>query len=64
MQSPKSLGFGNKKRSGVFRMDELLNEIRRDFDVACYPVRVGKLTVEFYRVADPDSLLNDEVLLA
>ncbi|MCL4205913.1 MAG: methyltransferase domain-containing protein [Pirellulaceae bacterium] len=45
-------------------MDELLNEIRRDFDVACYPVRVGNLTLDFYRVADPESLLTDEVLLA
>ncbi len=45
-------------------MESLLEEIRRHYAVICGQVRFDDLVLDFYRVAEPESLLSEEVLLA
>lgn len=42
----------------------LLEEIQGEYDVACEQHRFGQLDLDIYRVAQPESLLDDETLSA
>ena len=44
------------------KMDELLSRIRDEFDAVSDTVHIGRLTVDFWRPADPDGLVDEAVL--
>ena len=44
-------------------MDDLLEQIRQQYDVVSDTIHLEDLTLEFWRVADPESVLDDETLL-
>jgi predicted nicotinamide N-methyase len=43
-------------------MDELLDAIRERYEVVSDTIRVDDLTLKFWRVADPESVLDEETL--
>jgi predicted nicotinamide N-methyase len=43
-------------------LDALLEQIGCDYDLVCETIQVGPIALQFYRVADPETLLTDEVL--
>lgn len=43
-------------------MDQLLAQIRQQFEVVSDTIHLDDLTLEFWRVADPDSVLDEETM--
>jgi predicted nicotinamide N-methyase len=49
----------SKSRKG---MDQLLDQIRQQFEVVSDTIHLDDLTLEFWRVADPESVLDEETI--
>jgi predicted nicotinamide N-methyase len=43
-------------------MDDLIKQIREKYDVISDTIRLGDLTLKFWRVADPETVLDEETL--
>jgi predicted nicotinamide N-methyase len=43
-------------------MDDLLEQVRQKYEVASDTVRLGDLSFNFWRVADPEAVLDEEIL--
>jgi predicted nicotinamide N-methyase len=44
-------------------MDDLLQEMRQRYEIVAERIRLGELEFDFWRIADPESLLDDATLL-